>query len=468
MELRQYLRVLRAHRGLVAASVLACTAVAAALAWGTSSTYSSQAQLFVATNGGADDTGATYQAGLFSQERVLSYVQMVSSPAVLDAVIDQLDLHETSRDLAGRIKASVPTGTVLLDITAEDGSPERAAALAQAAAQQFIIFASRLEKPPGAKSSRVTISVTNPAQLPTSPSAPRKSVYLAFGVLFGLALGVGGAFLREALDRRVRSEDDAAAAARAPVLASVAERGSAKGRPLVVISQPASARAESYRRLRANLGFLIDDDDHRSVVVSSVFAGDGKEVVVANLGAAFALAGRRVVVVDADPRSGALASLFGVERSPGLAELLQDDLPLASVLKTADGEVPLTVVAAGGDLANPSDVLASKRLPSVVAELAERFEFVLIAAPPLLEFADAAVLARGTSGAVVVAHAGSTRPDDLAAAVESLRAIDVRVFGVVLNQGKRRGRSRVLAPRSRGRGHVRHLSTVESEGLQVP
>src|SRR5947207_13609591 len=127
MELRAYLRVLRHRWIFVVVSVLVCVAVAAALAWGRTPVYESQAQLFGSANGAANDPGATYQAGLFSQERVLSYAQMVSSPAVLDAVITELHLDETRRDLESKAEASVPTGAVLLNITARDHAAQPAA-----------------------------------------------------------------------------------------------------------------------------------------------------------------------------------------------------------------------------------------------------------------------------------------------------------------------------------------------------
>ncbi len=191
--------MVRHHWIFVVVSVLVCVGVAAGLAWGRTAIYESHAQLFVSAKGSANDPGATYQAGLFSQERVLSYAQMVSSPAVLDAVIAELHLKETSRDLESKVDASVPTGTVLLNITARDSSPQQAAAIARALAQQFTKFVLHLETPPGATTSRVTVNTTNPAEVSSSPSSPRKLEYLAIGLVLGFALGIVGAFIREAL-----------------------------------------------------------------------------------------------------------------------------------------------------------------------------------------------------------------------------------------------------------------------------
>jgi capsular exopolysaccharide synthesis family protein len=467
MELRQYLRAVRGRWRFVAVSVVVCTAVAAALAWTKTPTYSATTQLFVSANGAPGDTGATYQAGLFSQERVLSYVKMVANPDVLDAVIDQLDLRESTRDLSGKIDASVPTGTVLLNVTARDQSAKQAAAISQAVADQFISFVSRLEQSgPGA--SRVAVSVTSPAQIPTSPTSPRKPLYLGLGILFGLVIGVGGALVWEALDRRIRSEEEAVIASGAPVLATVAESGGTKDSRLVMATKPASSRAEAFRRLRANLTGAIEEGGARSIVVSSAKAEAGKSAVTANLALSFAETGRRVVVVDADLRESELTDALGHSSSPGLTDVVRDELPLASALRGWTENASLAVLGRGAKTPDPSRILASRRFATLVRELADRFDLVVIDAPPLLEFSDAVVVAHATAGAVVVARSGSTRTSDLSATVDSLQAVDVRTLGIVLNRGGRRLRGRGSTEAAGGPSSAHDRSPVAGERVSVP
>lgn len=447
MELRQYLRTLRAHRLFAVASLVLCVAAAAGLAWTRTPVYDAHTQLFVSTSNVSTDPSATYQAGLFSEERVLSYAQIVSSPAVLDAVRKQLGLSESIPQLQAKIQVGVPTNTVLLNVTAEGRSARRAQALAQAIAGQFINFVDRLETPPSGGQSPVKVSVTSQAQLPTGASSPRKLEYLALGIIAGLVLGIGGAVFREATDRRIRSEDEAAETAGAVVLGSVAERASRKARPPVVVAQPSSARAEAYRRLRANLGALVDDRGVGSFVISSAVAGEGKTVVAANLGVVFAQAGYRVVLVDANLRVPRLGTVFGLASSLGLVNvLLNEDLPLTSVLQTWSKSLPLEILGTGPDPPNPSELLASQRFAMLVQELTRRYDIVIIDAPPLLGSTDATVMARVTSGAIVVARPGSTQTKDLADAVEGLRAVNATTLGVVAN---RPVRGRRVADRSR-------------------
>ncbi len=201
MEIGHFVRALRRHWLFIVCSVVVCVAAAAALAWTRAPVYSAHTQLFVTSNGGAADPAATYQGGLFAEERVLSYAQVISSPAVLDAVIKQLGLNETSQQLAGKIQAAVPTNTVLLNVTVQDRSALRAQAIARALARQFVGFVGRLEAPQGGRSP-VKVSITNAAQLPTSATSPRKPEYLAIGLVFGLLVGIGGAVALEAFSRQ--------------------------------------------------------------------------------------------------------------------------------------------------------------------------------------------------------------------------------------------------------------------------
>jgi len=467
MELRQYLRVLRTHWIFVIGSIIACTVAAAALAVIKTPTYTASTQLFVAANGTVADPGVTYQGALFSEQRMLSYVQMVSSPAVLGPVIQELNLHETVNDLQGKVQASVPTGTVLLNISVDDPSARRAAQIARALAQQFSRFVAAVETPPGQKTSRVTVDVTSPAQIPDSPSSPRKSVYVALGALFGLVLGVGGAFVREARERRIRDEEDAASAAEAPVLASVSERGGGNAEPLAVSDQPMAAPAEGYRRLRMNLD-AVSDGSLRSLVVTSAGAGEGKTAVAANVGLVYAKAGHQVVVVDANLRRPALAELFGRSSSVGLSDVLLGKVPVGSVLQSWTEGVPLAVVGCGAPVPDPGELLGSQRFGVLLDELVERFDLVVIDTPAVLAAADSALIARQTSGALVVARPGATRADDLGTAADALRAADARLLGVVLNRPKGRGVFGRAAPSLYRSAATTGLESVDGERVSVP
>jgi polysaccharide biosynthesis transport protein len=438
MDFHQYLQVLRRHWLLICLIILVCTASAAVLAWTRPPTYAAQTQLFVSTSGTARNTPAdlsqTYQGALFSQQQVFSYAQLVSSPAVVGAVVHQLHLSDSVANIQSEIRSSVPVGTVLINVTVTDQSPQRARAIANVLGEQASKFIVKLETPPDRNSSRVTMAVTRQAEEPTQPVSPRKPLYLVLGALLGVVLGIVITVVREGLDTRVRGEDQVAAITGAPVIGNIAERPGADRQPLITVADPSSKQAEEYRRLRTNLGVVRVDPERRAFVISSAVESEGKSHTAANLGIVLAQAGFSVVLIDANFRNPQLGELFSLSPGPGLAEVLLGHTRVETALHVWSESLPLEVLGAGRQPANPSELLGSQLFSTMLEALMSRADAVILDAPALLPFTDAAVLAGLTSGVILVTRDASTHADDLATATRSLRAADQAVRGVVLNR----------------------------------
>jgi tyrosine-protein kinase len=426
MDLKRYARVLRAHWALVSIAVLACTVAAGVLALTRDPVYEARAQMFVSAASSPSDRSPseTYQGGLFSQQRTKSYASVVSSPPVARAVAAQLGLDPQA--VQSQIRATVVEGTVLIDVTVRAGSARQAKAIADGVTEQFPKFVNELD------SSQAKISVTSPARLPTSPVSPNKDLYLLLGCFLGLVLGVGGAVLREILDRRIRGDEDASAIAGAPVLGRIAHDPATRTRPLVVVDDPDSSAAEAYRRLRTSLRVLGMDQGLRSFVVSSAVAAEGKTLIVANLGLAIAQAGATVVLVDADMRRPKLASTLGLESTVGLSDVLTGGVPVETALHR-HGSLPLEVLTAGTTPPrNPSELLGSERCAAMLDTLTDRADVVLCNAPALLAVSDAAALARLVAAVILVVRVPTTRADQFDAATATLRSAGRQPLGIVL------------------------------------
>lgn len=428
-----YMTALRARWRIVVATVLAGLAVAVAVLLLATPRYEASAELFVSTQTGSASSIDLLQGSSFTQQRVKSYTAIATSPAVLRPVIDELGLDVDPATLARSVTATTPTDTVLIDISVRDTSPQQASRIADAVARQFGQTVISLERPSGNGSTPVRVTVVQQPTVPTAAVSPRPVLDLGLGLILGLALGIGLALLRHVMDRAVRSEQDVAAVSSAPVLGSIAFDDQASERPLVVQADPHGPRAEAFRALRTNLQFVGVSDRPHSIVVTSSIPGEGKSTTTANLACTLAAGGSRVVVVEGDLRRPRVARYLGLEDAVGLTDVLIGRSPLDEVLQQWGADGNLAVLACGPIPPNPSELLGSDAMGRVLDELVQRFDHVLIDAPPLLPFTDAAVLSRVTGGTLLVVGAEKIDRDVLRRALDALERVDTTVLGIVMN-----------------------------------
>lgn len=432
MELRDYLRILRKNWTLIAALALLGVAAAAAVSIAATPKYSSTAELYVSVRSSAEaGTTDLVQGTSFARQAVTSYVSIVNSVSVLEPVIEDLGLDLTAQQLAGRVSATSPLNTVLIDVAVTGDDPQEAAAIANGVAESFIDFVvNTLEKPAGDGPSTVNLSLVQPAQASAAPISPNVPTNLALGLFIGLAVGVSLAVLRTVLDTRVHSTHDIETVTEKPILGGITFDPDAKKRPLVVHVDPRSPRAESFRTFRTNLQFLNVEDSPRSIVITSSVPGEGKSTTAANIAISLAETGMRVALVDGDLRLPRVADYMGIEGAVGLTDVLIGRAELDDVMQKW-GRGQLYVLPSGRIPPNPSEILGSTRMSALLKTLDTEFDYVVIDAPPLLLVTDAAVLSKLAGGAILVVAAGRTKKTEIAGAVRALDHIGSRFLGVV-------------------------------------
>lgn len=436
MELRDYIRVLRKRWRFIALLTALAVAGAAAASFLATPQYAAQTQLFVATqaSGTASDL---LQGSNFTQQRVKSYADVITSQRVLAPVIDRLQLDTTPNRLAQQITAEAPLDTVLINVTVRDADARLAADIANAVGASFTTAVGELE-PGSGTGPPVRITTVEPADVPLAPVSPNTRLNLALGLLVGLALGVGAAVLRETLDTRVHGESEVRQITDASVIGGIAYDDEAEKRPLIVQASPHSSRAEAFRQLRTNLQFVDVANHPKSFVVTSSIPGEGKSTTAANLAITLAQAGSRVCLVEGDLRRPKVADYLGLDNAVGLTTVLIGQAELADVVQPW-GDGNLHVLASGQVPPNPSELLGSAAMEHLLQTLESSYDAVVIDAPPLLPVTDAAVLSKLSGGAVVVVAAERVACDQVAKALSNLEAVDARVLGIVMNMLPTRG-----------------------------
>ncbi|WP_395640502.1 polysaccharide biosynthesis tyrosine autokinase [Pseudolysinimonas sp.] len=430
MDLRDYVRILGKRWMLILLIALVGVGGGATASVLTAPLYRASTLVFVSVqSSGAVNELA--QGNNFTQGQVKSYAEAVSTPRVLDAVIDELGLDESAEQLALSVDASAPLDTVNIEIAVTRRSAVDAAAIANAVTASFRDVIAEITRPANGDASPVRVSVLRSATEPAKAVSPNTTLNVGFGFLAGLVIGLGIALLIEVLDTRIRTERDVRALTDAAILGGIAFDKDTVRRPLVVQAEPASARAEAFRSLRTNLQFLDVEGGPRSFVVTSALPEEGKTTTAANLAITIAQSGARVVVVDADLRRPRLAEQLGLEGAVGLSDVLIGRVALADALQQW-GNLPLHVLPAGTRPPNPSELLGSQAMAMVVRTLETQFDAVLFDAPPLLPVTDGALLAKQTRGALLLVAAGRTRRDDFTSAVRAIENVDARLSGVVI------------------------------------
>lgn len=281
--------------------------------------------------------------------------------------------------------------------------------------------------------------VLQDASFPGGPFSPNHQKTLSFAIFVGLALGVGIAFLRDRLDRHVRSREDLEQRLGVPVLGMIPHYGSRLRRrkpKLITMADPDSAVSESYRALRTSLLRAASQRGIKNVMVTSAKAEEGKTMTTANLGVALAQSGKCVVLVSGDLRRPALQRYFPTPNGAGVTDVLAGRKTALEALSWV-GVDNLWVLQAGASLSNPDRALNSKTITDMLGQLEETADFILIDSAPILGVSDSIAMALAVDAVLIVADA--ERADRVAVdeARRLLDQIDANVIGAVLTNTHR-------------------------------
>ena len=436
MELRALLAILRKRWQLIAVTLVVVFGVSAGVTLTATPQYQATTRLFVTVSSdSANDLGQLVEGSGYIENQLTSYAQVATSSPVLAPVIDQLDLDTTPDALAASITAEVPEGTQFIDITVQSENRTSAAQIADAVGDQLVEVVGELGP---TSSSVVTAKVFEPAVVPTEPFSPDVPRNLALGLATGLMLGILVAFLRESLDTKLHSEADVAKVTSTSVVGTIGVRNPSRQSTgnLFVHEEPLSAAAEGMRRLRTNLQYVGLAEGARAVVVTSPMPGDGKSSIAANLALTLVDSGLRTLLVDADLRRPSVAEYLDLEDHVGLTAVLIGRASLADVVQEW-GPSGLSVLVAGDLPPNPSELLGSRAMVDLLAQMTQQYDFVVFDTPPVQPVTDAVALAKGVDGVLMVVDSRRTRQADLRKSLDAFKRVHAHVLGIVLNKVNR-------------------------------
>jgi polysaccharide biosynthesis transport protein len=467
--LRSFGEALREQRWIAIAILIATLAAAAAYLLTADSVYEGEAELLV-TPVPAEDPLVASLGLLRPSSDPTRDVQTVSTLttnlSVAQRVREELGLDRSALDLLDDVTAEPVASSNIVAITAQAESPQFAAELANAFASEVVAertealhdrvdeilpeLQARLEAGGSALSpdqsieteiARLevlraapdpTIRVATEAVPDNTAVAPRPLLTIVGALVAGLVLGIAGAFVAQALDPRLRREQQLRNRYQLPILARIPKEHGRRGRPLgpAAISPPGK---EAYRTLRANITAARTRSGAQTILVTGSAPAEGKTTTAVNLAASLALAGERVVLIEADLRRPAIGNALGITVETGVVATLLENVSLDDALVTTAPFGPslelLLADYAGGWMSELFSLSAADQLLDAARA---RADYVIIDSPPLTTVVDALPLARRADQVILVSRLGTTRLDRLQELAELMATNDITPLGFAL------------------------------------
>lgn len=285
-------------------------------------------------------------------------------------------------------------------------------------------------------STRVQVTVSDPATPPSAPYAPRVAFYTLLGAFVGLLIALGAVALLEYMDNSVKADSDYLMLTGAPLLTTIGAIPNLRpgGNQVYVVSESSSPSAEAIRMLRANLEFASAGKLIKTLAITSSSPGEGKSTVSANLAVVMAQAGLRTIMIDADLRKPTQHKIFSIPNDKGLTRLLTHPEERWQDSATRVAVPNLWLIPSGPVPPNPADLLSIETFPQLLKRIGAEADIVILDTPPVLAVSDPLVVARNTDAVLLVAKSGQTRRDALRHSAEALQKGNTRLLGIVLNQ----------------------------------
>jgi len=290
--------------------------------------------------------------------------------------------------------------------------------------------------------------IVDKAISPSKPIKPQTRLNIILAIILGLFGGVGLAFFMDYLDNSIKSHHDVEKRLGLPVFGSIpyvpankAEFFSTRDlvhlnpRGLITLESKKSVTAESFRSLRTNLQFAVTEKKGKVFHITSPEAAEGKTTITANLGIILALMGSKTLIIDLDLRKPKIHHIFGINKEPGITNLLTKKATFAEIIRPADIE-HLYLIPAGIIPPNPSELLSQQNLSGLLNELRGQFDYILLDSPPVLAVTDAQLLGRLADTTFIVMELGETKLPAAEYAIKQLRNVDINVAGAIINKVK--------------------------------
>ena len=281
------------------------------------------------------------------------------------------------------------------------------------------------------------VQLRNSAIAPKEMSFPKIDHFLIGGLVFGLLLSFGLAYLVEVTNTRVNTPRDVTGVMRLPLLGFIPDHADdplLTGSPMMSVrNSPASMTAESFRQIRGRLAASASDRPIQTLLVASFSPGGGASTVASNLANSIAISDMKVLLVDANFYRPTLQSVYPFVPEVGLADVLAGRVMLDQAIAQSPEVPALHVLGCGSRSKLPTELTDHRAFPDILAQMKTQFDMVIFDGAPLTFVADSINLASRVDGVIAVLRAGMITRGTVGRIREQLRQVRANLIGIVLN-----------------------------------
>jgi len=297
----------------------------------------------------------------------------------------------------------------------------------------YIFLMQKAEESSISKTANVSAAkVIDPPKSEFKPVSPKKMVVVLAGFILGLIIPAVVFFISELTKTAVTSKDDIVALTQVPVIGEISHNTSSDN--LVVANQGRSAISEQFRALRTNLSFYLNTADQKVILLTSSMSGEGKSFTAINLGLIFALAGKRVLLMELDLRKPGLSAKLNIPNTKGFSNYtIAADPIVEDYVKPLDINKNIFIMSSGPLPPNPAETLMSARTAQLFSALKEKFDYIIVDAPPVGIITDAQLLASYADVTLYLVRQMVTQKSQLAIVEDLHQNKKMQNLGIVVN-----------------------------------
>jgi capsular exopolysaccharide synthesis family protein len=389
--------------------------------------YQGSTTMFIGTEQGTV-TNVTLSEIEASNRLIVDYKEIANSRIVIDPVMDALNLEMDVIDFRKALSLEIIDNSRLFTVSFMSPDPVLAASVANAIAQQLLTSISDIVNVQN-------VRIIDDAQVPTIPVSPNLNVITLLAAVLGLIVGLLVIYFNSVWNDSFSSQEAVENELQLDVLAVIPkfkEEKSRYAKGLVSITEPNSMISESFKMLRTNISYMNKEDQNKVIMLTSSVGSEGKTTTSCNLAITIAQDHKKVLLIDGDLRKPNLFKMFKIMMMPGLTDIIYGKYTLSEAVQRAVDVPGLDILTAGRLTSITTELLSSVSFRKIIDEARERYDFIIVDAPPVLNVSDTIIISKLVDKVLFIVAMDMTNRALVKEAKKNLEKVSVKMMGMVL------------------------------------